>query len=67
MCIQSIMKLYKIDKGPSIIVNVKLGVQNILFFLGGGGNGGKNVDSVHFQHISPFYIIFLTNYPFEKC
>ncbi len=26
---------------------------------------GKNVDSVHFQHFSPYFIIFMANLPFE--
>ncbi len=54
-------------KGLSIIVNVKLSVQNIFFYGEGGGSmGEKNVDSVHFQHVSPFFIVFVTNYPFKK-
>ncbi len=27
----------------------------------------KKVDSIHFQHFTPFLIIFMANYPFEKC
>ncbi len=31
------------------------------------GSMEKHVDSIHFQHFSPFFfIIFMTNYPFEK-
>ncbi len=51
--------------GPSIIVNVKLSVQFILF-RGKGGQWKKHIDSVHFQHFSPFIIIFMANNPFEK-
>ncbi len=28
---------------------------------------GKNIDSVQFQHFSPYFIIFMANLPFEKC
>ncbi len=52
-------------------VCVKPSVQTILFK--GGGAMGKNIDSLHFQHFPPpnilalFFIIFMANYPFEKC
>ncbi len=46
----------KLSMGMSIIVNIKLSVQNILF--GGGGINGKKVDSIHFQHLSPFFLSF---------
>ncbi len=52
-------------KGPSIIVNIKVSVCTKHTLLGGSG---KNVDSVHFQHFSPFiFINFMANYSFEKC
>ncbi len=37
-------------------------------FYGGGGKRSmeKVFDSVHFQHISPFVISFMANYPFGK-
>ncbi len=35
---------------------------------GGGGSGSwTKIDSIHFQHFSPFFIICVSNYPFEKC
>ncbi len=39
----------KLSWGPSIIVNIKPSVQNILFY-----GEGIFFDSVHFQHFSPF-------------
>ncbi len=33
---------------------------------GGGGVNEKNVDSIHFQHLNPFFILFMAKFPFEK-
>ncbi len=35
--------------------------------FGGGGQWKKNFDTIHFQHFNPFFIIFMANYPFERC
>ncbi len=53
-------------KGPSIIVNIKLHVQNIVLG-GGGGQWKKNIDSVFFQHFSPLLLPFnvMARYAFE--
>ncbi len=44
----------------SIIANIKLSLQNILF-SGERRSMEKNVDSIHFQHFSPFFIICIAN------
>ncbi len=49
--------------GPSIIVNIKPSVQNILFE--GGRPDRKNIDTLTI--LAPFFIIFKSNYSFEKC
>ncbi len=47
----------EVNKGPCIIVNIKLTVQNILFY-GGTGSMPKYFNSVHFQHFRAFFCHF---------